>query len=237
MRTPDGRRLIETDSAELARYGPRSCRLLLDPEIHKQINGLIWPKYQRDTAGGPFSPLPYSVYESMRVRLWANVKAVKQHVHAMNLNYNRITNEKRVNLGKTRPAAMAIGIVDGPARTPQHYWALWVRKGSENLFYRTVTPRVANRDVGKYITNETFPVADGDNRLRTEAIDRCHLTHMKEIYRAADHALHSLDGIALKTSELIVNTMGKRFGSESPAASGRGQWRGSGTLFRWFPGQ
>ena len=282
LRTPDGRRLIETDSAELARYGvrsatllwksivekqkqlqgmarqyealvrwmgklpdkvgeamdgPRSCRLLLDPEIHKQINGLAWPKYQRDTAGGPFSPLPYSVYESMRVRLWANAKAVKQHVHAMNLNYNRITNEKRVNLGKTRPAAMAIGIVDGPARTPQHYWALWVRKGSENLFYRTVTPRVANRDVGKYITNETFPVADGDNRLRTEAIDRCHLTHMKEIYRAADHALHSLAGIALKTSELIVNTMGKRFGSESPAASGRGQWRGSGTLFRWFPGQ
>ena len=66
-----------------------------------------WPKYHRDTSGGPFSPLPFNVAESMRVRHWAYAKAVKQHVHAMNLNYNRVTNEQRVNLGKARRAALA----------------------------------------------------------------------------------------------------------------------------------
>jgi hypothetical protein len=282
LRAPDGRRIVETDSAELASYGLRSvtmlwkgvlekqramqamarnytallrwseklskkvpeamdgtrtCRLLLDPEIHKQINALEWPSYLRDTSGGPFSPLPFNVYESMRVRLWAHVKAVKQHVHAMNLNYNRVTNEKRASLGKTRGAALAVAIMDGPARTPQHYWALWVRKGSENLFYKIVTPRFFSLERGKYITSESFSVSDERGRLSTYAIDRCHLTHMKDLYRAADHVLADLFVLSQKTAELIVDTMGKRHGKESSAASGRGSWRGSGVLFRWIPGQ
>lgn len=282
LRAPDGKRIIETDSAELGSYGLRSmtmlwksivekqktmqsmarnytsmlrwseklhtkvalamdggpsCRLVLDPEIHKQINMLQWPSYFRDTLGGPFSPLPYNVYEAMRVRLWAHVKAVKQHVHAMNLNYNRVTNERKISIGKTRPAALAVGIVDGPCRTPQHYWALWVRKGHENLFYRVVTPRVVSGDRGKYTTTETFSVSDSSGHLRTEAIDRCHLSHMKDIYRAADCALAGISVLSEKTADLLVQTMGKRFGKESNSASGRGSWRGSGVLFRWMPGQ
>lgn len=282
LRAPDGRRIVETDSAELGSYGLRSvtmlwkgivekqktmqtmarnyaamlrwfeklstkvpvamdgsrtCRLLLDPEIHKQINSLQWPSYLRDSSGGVFSPLPFNVYESMRVRLWAHVKAVKQHVHAMNLNYNRVSNENRLSLGKTRSAALAIGIVDGPARTPQHYWALWVRKGQENLFYRTVTPRVVSAERGKYITPESFAVSDDRGRLATYAIDRCHLTHMKDIYRAADHVLAELLALSIKTADLLIENVGKRHGKESTAASGRGSWRGSGVLFRWIPGQ
>jgi hypothetical protein len=282
LRAPDGRRLVETDSAELGSYGLRSvtmlwksivekqkamqtmarnyaamlrwseklrtkvpvamdgsrtCRLLLDPEIHKQINSLEWPSYLRDSAGGAFSPLPFNVYESMRVRLWAHVKAVKQHVHAMNLNYNRVTNEKRASLGKTRGAALAVAIMDGPARTPQHYWALWVRKGQENLFYKVVTPRFFSLERGKYITTESFDVSDSNGRLHTYAIDRCHLTHMKDLYRAADHVLADLLALSQKTADLLVETVGKRHGKESTAASGRGSWRGSGVLFRWIPGQ
>jgi hypothetical protein len=282
LRAPDGRRIVETDSAELGSYGLRSvtmlwkgivekqkamqtmarnyaamlrwfeklstkvpvamdgsrtCRLLLDPEIHKQINNLQWPSYLRDSSGGVFSPLPFNVYESMRVRLWAHVKAVKQHVHAMNLNYNRVSNENRLSLGKTRSAALAVGIVDGPARTPQHYWALWVRKGQENLFYRTVTPRVVSSERGKYITPESFAVSDDRGRLATYAIDRCHLTHMKDIYRAADHVLAELLALSIKTADLLIENVGKRHGKESTAASGRGSWRGSGVLFRWIPGQ
>lgn len=282
LRAPDGRRLVDTDSAELGSYGLRSvtmlwkgilekqramqsmarnyaallrwseklgtkvpvamdgsrtCRLLLDPEIHKQINSLAWPSYLRDSSGGPFSPLPFNVYESMRVRLWAHVKAVKQHVHAMNLNYNRVSNENRLSLGKTRSAALAVGIVDGPARTPLHYWALWVRKGQENLFYRTVTPRVVSSERGKYITPESFSVSDDRGRLATYAIDRCHLTHMKDIYRAADHVLAELLTLSEKTADLLVETVGKRHGKDSSASSGRGSWRGSGVLFRWIPGQ
>ena len=282
LRAPDGRRIVETDSAELGSYGLRSvtmlwkgimekqkamqtmarnyaamlrwseklstkvpvamdgsrtCRLLLDPEIHKQINSLAWPSYLRDSAGGPFSPLPFNVYESMRVRLWAHVKAVKQHVHAMNLNYNRVSNENRLSLGKTRSAALAVGIVDGPARTPLHYWALWVRKGQENLFYRTVTPRVVSSERGKYITPESFAVSDDRGRLATYAIDRCHLTHMKDLYRAADYVLADLLALSQKTADLLIETVGKRHGKESTAASGRGSWRGSGVLFRWIPGQ
>ena len=217
--------------------GTRSSRLLLDPEIHKQINSLEWPKYHRDTSGGPFSPLPFNVAESMRVRHWAYAKAVKQHVHAMNLNYNRVTNEQRVNLGKARRAALAVGICDGACRMPLHYWALWVRKGTVNLFYRTVTPRVVSSSLGKYATSESFPVADDRGRLRTGAINRCHLSHMAEIYCAADLVLHQLLVLSDKTAALIVQTMGKRHGSDSPAATGRGQWRGSGKFFRWFPGQ
>lgn len=282
LRAPDGRRLVETDSAELGSYGLRSvtmlwkgiiekqkamqtmarnyaamlrwseklstkvpvamdgsrtCRLLLDPEIHKQINSLAWPSYLRDSAGGPFSPLPFNVYESMRVRLWAHVKAVKQHVHAMNLNYNRVTNEKRASLGKTRGAALAVAIMDGPARTPQHYWALWVRKGQENLFYKVVTPRFFSLERGKYITTESFDVSDSNGRLHTYAIDRCHLTHMKDLYRAADYVLADLLALSQKTADLLIETVGKRHGKESTAASGRGSWRGSGVLFRWIPGQ
>ena len=282
LRAPDGRRLVETDSAELGFYGLRSvtmlwkgiiekqkamqtmarnysamlrwseklstkvpvamdgsrtCRLLLDPEIHKQINSLAWPSYLRDSAGGPFSPLPFNVYESMRVRLWAHVKAVKQHVHAMNLNYNRVTNEKRASLGKTRGAALAVAIMDGPARTPQHYWALWVRKGQENLFYKVVTPRFFSLERGKYITTESFDVSDSNGRLHTYAIDRCHLTHMKDLYRAADYVLADLLALSQKTADLLIETVGKRHGKESTAASGRGSWRGSGVLFRWIPGQ
>ncbi|MDT8992881.1 hypothetical protein RQP54_18550 [Curvibacter sp. APW13] len=282
LRAPDGRRIVDTDSAELGSYGLRSvtmlwkgivekqramqamarnyaamlrwaeklrtkvpvamdgsrtCKLLLDPEIHKQINALEWPTYLRDTSGGPFSPLPFNVYESMRVRLWAYVKAVKQHVHAMNLNYNRVTNEKRASLGKTRGAALAVAIMDGPARTPQHYWALWVRKGSENLFYKVVTPRFFSLERGKYITSESFAVSDERGRLSTYAVDRCHLTHMKDLYRAADHVLADLLVLSKKTADLVVETMGKRHGKESSAASGRGSWRGSGVLFRWIPGQ
>ncbi len=282
LRAPDGRRLVETDSAELGSYGLRSvtmlwksivekqkamqtmarnyaamlrwseklrtkvpvamdgsrtCRLLLDPEIHKQINSLEWPSYLRDSAGGPFSPLPFNVYESMRVRLWAHVKAVKQHVHAMNLNYNRVTNEKRASLGKTRGAALAVAIADGPARTPQHYWALWVRKGQENLFYKVVTPRFFSLERGKYITTESFEVSDKNGLLHTYAIDRCHLTHMKDLYRAADHVLADLLALSQKTADLLVETVGKRHGKESTAVSGRGSWRGSGVLFRWIPGQ
>lgn len=221
----------------VAMDGSRTSRLLLDPEIHKQINALEWPTYLRDTAGGPFSPLPFNVYEAMRVRLWAHVKAVKQHVHAMNLNYNRVTNEKRASLGKTRGAALAVAIMDGPARTPQHYWALWVRKGTENLFYKVVTPRFFSLERGKYITSESFPVSDERGRLATYAIDRCHLTHMKDLYRAADLVLADLLALSQKTADLIVETMGKRHGKESSAASGRGSWRGSGVLFRWIPGQ
>lgn len=282
LRAPDGRRIVQTDSAELGSYGLRSvtmlwkriiekqkamqtmarnysamlrwseklrtkvpvamdgsrtCRLLLDPEIHKQINSLAWPSYLRDSAGGPFSPLPFNVYESMRVRLWAHVKAVKQHVHAMNLNYNRVTNEKRASLGKTRGAALAVAIMDGPARTPQHYWALWVRKGQENLFYKVVTPRFFSLERGKYITTESFDVSDSNGRLHTYAIDRCHLTHMKDLYRAADYVLADLLALSQKTADLLIETVGKRHGKESTAASGRGSWRGSGVLFRWIPGQ
>lgn len=282
LRAPDGRRIVETDSAELASYGLRSvtmlwkgivekqramhqmakaykdmvkwaeklrtkvpvamqgtmsCRLMLDPEIHKQINALQWPSYLLDTTSGPFSPLPFSLYEGIRVRLWAHVKAVKQHVHSMNLNYNRVTDERSVALGKTRPAALAVGIVDGPARTPQHYWALWVRKGRENLFYRTVTPRNVSTERGKYTTPDSFSVSDGKGRLSTYAMDRCHLSHMKDIYRAADHVLAELLDLSQKSSVLVIATMGKRHGSASNAASGRGAWRGSGALFRWLPDQ
>lgn len=164
--------------------GSPSCRLVLDPEIFKQINSLRWSDYEMDESDGPYSPLPFNLFESMRVRLWANVKAIKQHVHAMNLNYNRVTNERRISLGKTRPAAFAVGIVPGRCHIPEQYWALWVRKGTANLFYRTVTPRVVSADQGRYTKTTSIKVKDESGCLRTEAIERCHLSHMKEIYRA-----------------------------------------------------
>lgn len=282
LRAPDGKRIIETDSAQLWAYGVRSLTmvwksivekqqtmqkmardyeallrwadklpkkiglamdgsrslpLILDPEISKQINSLPWPNYFRDSNGAPFSPLPYSVYEAMRVRLWAHTKALKHHVHAMNLNYNIVDNPRKIAHGKTRPAALAVGIVDGPCRTPQHYWALWVRKGQENLFYRVVTPRTISSERGEYINGESFSVSDDEKRLRTYAIDRCHLSHMKDIYRAADAVLADLLDLSEKTASLIEKTMGKHYGQQSPASAGRGSWRGSGAFFKWIPGQ
>lgn len=99
----------------VAMAGSPSCRLVLDPEIFKQINSLRWSDYEMDESDGPYSPLPFNLFESMRVRLWANVKAIKQHVHAMNLNYNRVTNERRISLGKTRPPPLPLALFQAAA--------------------------------------------------------------------------------------------------------------------------
>lgn len=280
---PDGKRIADTDSKELARYGvrsttmlwksilakqrkmqemargyealltwmsklpakvahamagPPSCRMVLEPFLRKQISSLTWPCYDADDTGGPCSPLPFAVAEAMRVRLWAYTKAIKQHVHTMNIHYNRVTNERRINYGMTRRAGLAVGILEGACWMPRSYWALWVRTGSKNLLYRTVTPRIVSKARGKYfIKDSSFPVADKNHRLRMEAVDRCHLTHMKDIYRAADLVLEKLDPLSAKTAELVVQMMGRRHGSDSPAACGRSQWQGSGKFFRWEPWQ
>lgn len=80
-------------------------------------------------------------------------------------------------------------------------------------------------------------MSDINGRLRNEAIDRCDMTHLKDIYRSADLVLADLFALSEKTGDLLVETIGQRHGKDSPAVSGCGSWRGSGALLRWFPGQ
>ena len=217
--------------------GTGSKKLSMTREIAFQINSLPWMTYLREDTGGAFSPLPFNLYESLRLRHWAVAEAVKNHVIYMNMLYNLVQKETSYKYGMPRRAGLAVRINNGVADIPKTFWVLWINHRNKNLFYTTVKPVIRSKKHGKYVSKYNFKISDAKGQLIGESIHRAHLSHMADIYRAADSVLTGLQILANKTGKQMQKLMGYRYAKDSPAAAGRASWKPSGSKFKWHPGQ
>lgn len=217
--------------------GTRSKKLTMTREIAVQINTLPWMTYLRENTGEAFSPLPFNLYESIRLRHWAMAEAVKNHVIYMNLLYNLVQKETNPQYGMPRRAGLAVRITTGKADIPVTSWALWINHRNNNLFYTTVKPVIRSKKHGKYVSKYSFKISDAKGRLIGESIHRAHLSHMADIYRTADSVLAELQKLANKSGKQMQKLMGYRHTKDSPAEAGRASWKPSGHKLKWLPAQ
>lgn len=220
-----------------AMAGTRSSKFVMTPQIANQINRLQWLSYRGEDTGGAFCPLPFNLYESVRLRHWAVAEALKNHVIYMNMIYNLVQKESSQKFGTPRRAGLAVRITTGKADIPVTSWALWINHRMNNLFYTTVTPRIRSKKHGKYISAYSFRISDEKGRLIGESIHRAHLSHMADVYRAVDSVLAELQKLANKSGLLMQKIMGYRHAKDSPAAAGKASWRPSGRKLKWLPEQ
>ena len=217
--------------------GTRSQKFTMTREIANQINTLPWVTYLREETGGAFSPLPYNLYESLRLRHWAVAEAVKNHVIYMNMLYNLVQKETSHKHGTPRRAGLAVRITTGKADIPVTSWALWINHRNKNLFYTTVKPVIRSKKHGKYVSKYSFKISDAKGQLIGESIHRAHLSHMADIYRTVDSVLAELQILSNKTGKQMQKLMGYRHTKDSPAAAGKASWRPSGHKLKWLPAQ